>query len=69
MTPSSSFGPYHVLLMVYVACLLGLTLISYLISDFYRKKFQQRAPRAPFVLALVLGLVFLAASELDRRTV
>jgi hypothetical protein len=60
MSPSSTFGPYHVLLMAYVACLLGMTLISFFISAFYRKKFQQRSPRIPFVLAFLLGLVFLA---------
>jgi len=47
--------------MVYVAALMGFSLISLLISSFYRRKFRQSSPRAGFVSSFVLGVCFLGS--------
>jgi cytochrome bd-type quinol oxidase subunit 1 len=63
---AAPFGPYHVLLMVYVGALMGFAFISCLISSFYRRKFQQSSPRAGFVAALVFGVCFLLSYAFVR---
>jgi hypothetical protein len=65
MTTSSLLGLYHSMLMVYVLAIVCLNLIAYLISDFYRKKFNQSAPRAGFLAAIILGLLIIG-SQLFR---
>lgn len=41
----------------YIFALVGLNLITFLISDFYRRKFNQPAPRLGFLLAIIMGLL------------
>jgi D-alanyl-lipoteichoic acid acyltransferase DltB (MBOAT superfamily) len=65
MTTSSLLGLYHGMLVVYVLAIVCLNLIAFLISDFYRKKFSQPAPRFWFLAAIVLGLA-IAVSQLFR---
>jgi len=51
-------------LILMTGCILSfamLNLIAYLISSFYRKKFDPSAPRAGFMIALVLALIYNAS--------
>jgi hypothetical protein len=66
MTTSTQLGIYHVLLMMYVLVVVCLNLLAYLISDFYRKKFNQPSPRLGFVAAIVMGLAIVAISLFRR---
>jgi D-alanyl-lipoteichoic acid acyltransferase DltB (MBOAT superfamily) len=65
MTTSSLLGLYHGLLVVYVLAIVCLNLIAYLISNFYRKKFNQSAPWFGFLATVILGLA-IVASQLFR---
>jgi uncharacterized PurR-regulated membrane protein YhhQ (DUF165 family) len=40
---------------------LAINVVTFLISDFYRKKFGQPSPRAGFVIAVGLGLALIAS--------
>jgi hypothetical protein len=45
----------------YIAAFAGLNLVAYLISSFYRKKFDPSAPRAGFMAAFVIVIVYNAS--------
>ena len=64
MTTSSVLGVYHLLLMAYVLLAVSLNLLAYLISDFYRKKFNHPAPRGGFLTAIVLCVALALSSTI-----
>ena len=51
----SPVSALSVLAVVYTLCLAGLNLVLFLISDFYRRKFNQPSPRLGFLLALAMN--------------
>ena len=57
MNAPASESVYSVLVAVYILTVLGLNFITFLISDFYRKKFNQPSPRTGFIAAIILGLL------------
>lgn len=61
MTVSTPIGIYQLLLMVYVLAVLAINVVTFLISDFYRKKFGQPSPRGGFVVGVALGLALIAS--------
>jgi hypothetical protein len=66
MTTSTQLGIYHVLLVLYVLAVVFLNLLAFLISDFYRKKFNQPSPRVGFVAAIAMGLAIVGVSLFRR---
>ena len=49
-------------MVLYVLAIVFLSLLAFLISDFYRKKFNQPSPRIGFVAAIAMGLGIFVAS-------
>jgi len=49
----------NLLLGLYVLAMLSINLITFLISDFYRKKFSQPSPRFGFITSMIIGLIFI----------
>ncbi len=54
-----NINPANVLLTVYTLCFVFCNLVAFLISAFYRKKFNQPAPQAGFIVAVVLSLFYI----------
>jgi 4-hydroxybenzoate polyprenyltransferase len=46
------------LILGYVVCCMGLNVVAFLISAFYKKKINRNAPYLGFLLSLLLGAVF-----------
>lgn len=58
----ASSATYQVLLVAYIVPVLGINIIAFLISDFYRKKFSQPSPRLGFLAAIGLGVLAAVAA-------
>jgi len=48
----------ELLILGYVVCCMGLNVVAFLISAFYKKKINRNAPYLSFLLSLLLGAVF-----------
>jgi hypothetical protein len=48
----------ELLIVGYVVCCMGLNVIAFLISAFYKKKINRNAPYLGFLLSLLLGAIF-----------
>ncbi|MDR0331112.1 MAG: hypothetical protein LBH93_05340 [Chitinispirillales bacterium] len=48
----------ELLILGYVICCMGLNVVSFLISAFYKKKISPNAPYLGFLLSLLLGGIF-----------
>lgn len=57
MQPPFSADMYDVVLMAYLIAMAGVNFIAFLISDFYRKKFNQPAPRLGYCVAIGLNMI------------
>jgi 4-hydroxybenzoate polyprenyltransferase len=49
------------LLTTYVACFIFYNLVAFLISSFYRKKFNQPSPQSGFLIAALFALLYLGS--------
>jgi len=56
---SASTSSFYLFMIIYLVIILALNLVAYLISDFYRRKFNQPSPRLGFVAAVFMGSLFL----------
>jgi len=54
------------LLSGYILFTILLNVVAYLISMFYRKKFDQPSPRAGFIIATIMALLFLITIYMGR---
>jgi hypothetical protein len=48
------------LLTTYVVCFIFFNVVAFLISSFYRKKFNQPSPQAGFLIAVLFAVLYLA---------
>ena len=48
----------ELLILGYVVCFMGMNVVAFLISAFYKKKINRNAPYLSFLLSLLLGAVF-----------
>jgi len=48
----------ELLILGYVVCGMGLNVVAFLISAFYKKKINRNAPYLSFLLSLLLGAIF-----------
>jgi len=48
----------ELLILGYVVCCMGLNVVAFLISAFYKKKINRNAPYLSFLLSLLLGAIF-----------
>jgi len=51
----------ELLIAGYVACCMGLNVVAFLISAFYKKKINRNAPYLGFLLSLLLGAIFVGS--------
>jgi lipid-A-disaccharide synthase-like uncharacterized protein len=51
----------ELLIAGYVLCCMGLNVVAFLISAFYKKKINRNAPYLGFLLSLLLGALFLGS--------
>lgn len=56
---SLSWNLHNLFLAVYVLCFIVLNCITYCISSFYRKKFNQTSIRFGFLLAIFFAILFI----------
>ncbi len=61
--------PARLLLAGYVLCFVFANVVAFLVSAFYRKKFNQPSPRAGFVIAIALGLAYMGSVFVRYRPV
>jgi hypothetical protein len=57
MISLSTLGLYKIAIVIYVLAVLCINLVAFFISDFYRRKFAQPAPRLGFFVAIIFGLI------------
>jgi hypothetical protein len=59
----------ELLILGYVVCCMGLNVVAFLISAFYKKKINRNAPYLGFLLSLLLGAVFVGTFLIAGRDV
>ncbi|MFP4416601.1 MAG: hypothetical protein ACLFSB_04975 [Chitinispirillaceae bacterium] len=55
------YSPASILLTGYALCFMFCNMIAFLISAFYRKKFNQAAPQAGFTVAIALTFLYIVS--------
>jgi FtsH-binding integral membrane protein len=55
------FDPGRLLLAGYVLCFIFANVVAFLVSAFYRKKFNQPSPQSGFVVAVILAAVYITS--------
>ena len=61
-----SWNLYLLFLSGYVLCFAFFNIVTYLISSFYRKKFNQKSMRFGFLVSILLLLLFIPCQFLSK---